>query len=270
MPGVVSVMVAKNVACFMGAFHRIWMSNAANSSAWIRSGSPSSAGQFGQLVQQGGVGAVPPGVFVQGVKLAGEGLAFAVQGDELLADAGTVGVSGLGGHAGRVVQFGDQVVLGGVGLLEPEPERGGLGVVAGLGVGGPGREEFSQPGGAAGGQGVGGQPVPQRGQEEVLAGGDGAGVAGDGGGVPGIAGIKLADVVGVVAVGAAVAVGAGDAAHPPLAQLAPDPGPQQVGAAGGGVGVGLVAVAGAAVGGPGGLGGVPGGPVDDLRVRRDR
>ena len=158
MPGVVSVMVAKNVACFMGAFHRIWMSNAANSSAWIRWAARPAAGQFGQLVQEGGVGAVPPGVFVQGVKLAGEGLAFAVQGDELLADAGTVGVSGLGGHAGRVVQFGDQVVLGGVGLLEPEPERGGLGVVAGLGVGGPGREEFSQPGGAAGGQGVAASP----------------------------------------------------------------------------------------------------------------
>ena len=33
MPGVVSVMVAWMVACRMGAFHAIWMSKAANSSA---------------------------------------------------------------------------------------------------------------------------------------------------------------------------------------------------------------------------------------------
>ena len=37
--GVVSVMVAKNVAWFIGAFHSTWMSKAANSWAWIRSGS---------------------------------------------------------------------------------------------------------------------------------------------------------------------------------------------------------------------------------------
>ena len=211
MPGVVSVMAAKNVACFMGAFHRIWMSNAANSSAWIRSGSPSSPASSGSSSSRAG-SVRCAGVFVQGVKLA-------VRVSRSPYRVTNCGGCGHGRRqrpwraGGRVVQFGDQVVLGGVGLLEPEPERGGLGVVAGLGVGGPGREEFSQPGGAAGGQGVGGQPVPQRGQEEVLAGGDGAGVAGDGGGVPGIAGIKLADVVGVVAVGAAVAVGAGDAAH---------------------------------------------------------
>ena len=100
-------------------------------------------------------------------------------------------------------------------------------------------------------------------QEEVLAGGDGAGVVGDGGGVARVGRVELADVVGVVAVGAAFAVGAGDAAHPPLAQFAPHPGPQQVGAAGRRVGVGLVTVAGAAVLGAGGLGGVPRGPVDD-------
>ena len=53
MPGVVSLMVAKNVACFMGGFHRIWMSKAANSSAWSRSG----AAVFGP----GGLGGVPGG-----------------------------------------------------------------------------------------------------------------------------------------------------------------------------------------------------------------
>ena len=271
MPGVVSVIVAKNVACFIGAFHRIWMSKAANSSAWSRSGSSSRpTDQFGQFVQEGRVGAVPCGVLVQGVKLAGDGLAFAIQGDELLADAGAVGIGGLGRHAGGVVQFGDQVVFGGVGLLESQPERGGLGVVAGLGVGGPGREQFGQPFGAAGRQRVTGQPVAQRGQQQVLAGGNGAGMAGDGGGVAGVAGIKLADVVGVIAACAAVAVGAGDAAHPPPAQFAPDPGPQHIGAAGRRMAVGVVAVAAAAVPGAGGLGGVPGGPVDDGGVRRYR
>ncbi len=41
MPGVVSVMVARKVAWRSGGFHRIWMSNAANSPAWIGSGSSS-------------------------------------------------------------------------------------------------------------------------------------------------------------------------------------------------------------------------------------
>ena len=44
MPGLVSVIVAKKVACRIGAFHRIWMSNAANSAAWMRAGSSSRRG----------------------------------------------------------------------------------------------------------------------------------------------------------------------------------------------------------------------------------
>ncbi len=154
---------------------------------------------------------MPAGILLQGGELSGDGFPVGIQGDELLADAGAVGVGGLGGHAGGVVQFGDQVVLGGVDLPEPEPELGGLGVVPGLGVGGPGREQSGEPGGAAGGQRVGAMPVPQGGQQQVLAGGDGAGVVGDGGGVARVVGVELADVVGVAAVG--VCSGPGTGAH---------------------------------------------------------
>ena len=73
-----------------------------------------------------------------------------------------------------------------------------------------------------GGQREGGEAVTQDGEQEVLAGGDGAGMVRDGGGVAGIIGVELADVVGVVPACAPVGVAAGDAAHPPLAQFAPD------------------------------------------------
>ena len=175
------------------------------------------AGQFGQFVQQGEVVAVLAGVLLQCGQLGGDGFPLGMQGDELLADAGAVGIGGFGGHVGGVVQFSDEVPFGHVGLLELEAERVGLGAGPGLGVGRPGREEFGEVFGAAGGQRVPGQVIAESVEQQVLAGGDGAGVIGAGGGVTRVAGIELADVVGVIAVGAAFTVGAGDAAHAPLA-----------------------------------------------------
>ena len=71
------------------------------------------------------------------------------------------GVGGVGGQGGEVV---DEAVLGGLDLLEPGFERGGLGVGAGLLVAGPGGEQFAEPFFAAGGEGVGLQPAAQFGR----------------------------------------------------------------------------------------------------------
>ena len=164
-----------------------------------------------------------------------------VQFGEVGVDAGPQGhrggVGGVGGQGGEVV---DEVVLGGLDLLEPGLQRGGLGVGAGLLVAGPGREQFAEPFFAAGGEGVGVQAAAQGGQDEVVAGGDGAGVVGGLGDVAGVGAVVGADVVGVVTFGAAAGVGFGAADHPPLADFAPDPGPQQVGPPRGGVRDGVV------------------------------
>ena len=199
-------------------------------------------------------------------ELRGDGFAFAMELGEALADAGAVGVGGFGRELGGGVQFGDQVFFCGVDLLEPQGQGGGLGVVAGLVAGGPGREQCAEPFGAAGGQRVGGQPGTQDVQEEVFGGGDGAGVVGGGGGVPGVGRVVRAQVVGVCVGGAEFGVGAGDPAHAPLAQFAPDAGPQHVPAAGGRVNAGLLAVPAGGVLDAGLLGGVPGGAVHDGRV----
>jgi hypothetical protein len=65
------------------------------------------------------------------------------------------------------------------------------------------------------------------------------GWSGGGGHVPGVGGVVLAHVVGVAGAGP-VRVGFGDPAHAPLADLAPDAGPQRIRAVRGGVGVGAV------------------------------
>ena len=91
----------------------------------------------------------------------------------------------------------DEAVLGGVDLLEPLGEGGGLGVGLGFVGGGAGGEQFGEAFFAAGGQGAGGEGVAQDVEQEVFAGGDGAGVVGGGGYVPGVGRVVLAHVVGV-------------------------------------------------------------------------
>ena len=83
--------------------------------------------------------------------MCGDGLPFAVEIGEAFADAGPVGVGGLGGEAGGGVQFADQVLFGGVDLLDPQVQGGGLGVGEGMLLGRPGREQFGEALFAAGG-----------------------------------------------------------------------------------------------------------------------
>lgn len=103
------------------------------------------------------------GVVGQRRELRGDGLPFAVEVGEAFPDAVPVGLGGGGGQLSGGVQLSDQVLLGDVDLLDPQVQGGGLGVVLGLLLGHPGREQLREAFGAAGGEQVAGQPVPQGG-----------------------------------------------------------------------------------------------------------
>jgi hypothetical protein len=136
-------------------FHKMEMSNAANSRALSRGGrlgrmSPA-RGSWSSRVASAAAGVV----LARGLELCFESLAFVVEFGETGADAGPVGLGGgVAGVGGEVFHFQDLRVLRG---LDAGGEGGMLGVVVG-GCGGVGGGELGgEQGGAVGAEDPGGE-----------------------------------------------------------------------------------------------------------------
>ena len=145
MPGVVSVMVARKVACRMGRVpDDLNVERVEQFGLQARRQGGQVGGDFGQQADQVGGGG-RGGVGGQVVKLGLDVLAFAVQGGVVGADAAAVGLPGFIGHVEGLVQFAHQVLLPGGQPLEPLGQGSGLPVVLGLPGGGGVRDELGQP-----------------------------------------------------------------------------------------------------------------------------
>jgi hypothetical protein len=212
-----------------------------------------------QLVEQGGVVDLGGGG-VELVALGFEGgtfgVEFAVAGADPFAEGTGGGVGGVVGVGGGF-QFMDQGLLGGFDLVEPLVQLLGPGGAPGGFAAGVSGVVGVQHGGAVWPEHVLGEEGRGGGHEHVFTDRH-VGVAGERGGVSLVAGVVGAPVVGVD--GGVVGVGAGDAAHPPFADLAPQPPPVGIPAAD--PLSGLFGVLDVAPRDPDRLGGVPGGLVD--------
>jgi hypothetical protein len=136
------------------------------------------AGQHGEHVDQANVRA-RGGLPGHSLELSFLGFVFVVQVGEVGVDAGPQGGRGgvgrVGGQGGQVV---DEAVLGGLDVLEPGFDRGGLGIGAGLLLRRPGRKQRPEPFFAARSERIGLQARAQLVEDEVVAGGDGERVVG--------------------------------------------------------------------------------------------
>jgi hypothetical protein len=200
------------------------------------------------------------------------GFALLVEFGEAFVAAGAHGLGGVvGGVGGQGFDLGDLGALGQVdaGQFLAEPVTLALALRGGLGV--AGGDLPGQQGTAVGAEDVGVEEVADEAYQGVLADHDGAGVVGVGGGVAGVVGVVGAFVVavgpGVARVfGFAGRCGARGAAHAALADPAADPTAQRIEPPGQGLGRGTGVVAGGAVRGADGPGGVEHGPGNDRGV----
>jgi hypothetical protein len=153
------------------------------------------SGCVGQFVDEGDVVGDGPGVF-DGLEFGFDGGLLVVAGAELLAEPVAVGDIGGLGAGSQFFYLCDESRDCGLGLGELAAQRLGAGAVGLVLLGGGGRDELGDQGGAVVAEGVLVQAVRQGGGEGRF-GDRGADVAGVVLGVAGVGGLGVADVVGV-------------------------------------------------------------------------